>query len=107
MANIQATCPTCGLVHLRETGVLLTLYDTGQGNYYTFFCPTCRTEIAKEAPVEVARLLMRAQVRVNTVIVPGEIKDGDRTGPALSYDDLLDFILELYDGEVIVPEVKL
>lgn len=103
--EIKATCPTDGEVTLRETGVLLTIMDWGTGSTYTFFCPTCKEQIIKEAPADVIALLENV-VHVKRVHVPLEIQEGNRSGPPLTTDDLMEFIVELYsDSPILVPDM--
>lgn len=102
--EIKATCPTDGEVQLRETGVLLTIMDWGTGSTYTFFCPTCKEQVVKPADETIIHLLENV-VHVKRVHVPLEIQEGDRTGPALTTDDLMEFVVELYgDTELAVPD---
>lgn len=102
--EIKATCPTDGEVKLRETGVLLTLMDWGNGSTYTFFCPECKEEVVKPAPPDVIALLENV-VHVKHVHVPLEIVEDDRTGPPLTTDDLMEFVIELYgDAPIHVPD---
>lgn len=102
--EIKATCPTDGEVQLRETGVLLTIMDWGDGSTYTFFCPTCKEQVVKPADETIIHLLENV-VHVKRVHVPLEIQDGDRTGPPLTTDDLMEFVVGLYgDTELIAPD---
>ena len=94
--EIKATCPTCGETKLKESGMLLALMDWGNGSTYTFFCPTCKEEVVKAADSQVIQLLKNV-VHVKHVHVPLEIVEGCRTGPTLTTDDLMDFVIELYN----------
>lgn len=100
--QIKTNCPACGDVSLRESGVLLTLYDWGTIDTYHFFCPGCKTEIVKPATDEIVQLLEHV-VNVQRMHVPLEIQEDGRSGPALTSDDVMEFILELHAGPVSEP----
>lgn len=101
MTVIKVTCPYCGEQELAETGVLLTTSNCGWARY-AFMCPECKNEIIKEANDTVVGLLRNhTKVRQTHVQAPAEWVEDDHTGPALTYDDLLDFVLSL--GEDWLP----
>ena len=101
--EIKATCPSCGEVALRESAVLLTIFDWGDFDTYSFFCPSCKAEVTKQARPDVVAVLEHV-VHVKRLHVPMEIQEGGRTGPALTPDDAMEFILELYATEARVPD---
>lgn len=100
MATIKATCPVCGDVDLTARQVRVCVVEAVQDDLarrtYSFTCPSCRVVVEKPADQEVVRLLASAGVRVTLVPVPAEARE-PHNGPALGYDDLLDFALWL-DG---------
>lgn len=102
MTTIKATCPMCGDVDLAPSDVRLTVagssdgsaHETGTGwARYTFTCSGCSDQVAKTADHEVVALLSSAGVQIDHV--PAEALE-PRTGPALTYDDLLDFAMQLH-----------
>ncbi len=102
MTTIKATCPVCGDVDLAPSDVRLTVAGSGSSDpaapgwaTYTFRCSGCSDEVAKNADHEVVALLSSAGVRVDHV--PAEALEV-HVGPALTYDDLLDFAMQLHGG---------
>lgn len=94
MTTIKASCPTCGEVELSPADVCLMVCSHAPLSYYAFTCSGCRTEVRKPADDHVATLLVSGGVPVTVWEVPAEALEL-KTGPALSYDDLLDFALQL------------
>jgi hypothetical protein len=63
-------------------------------SYYAFDCGTCGEEVRKPADDHVVSLLVSGGVPAQVWDLPAEVLEV-KTGPALSYDDLLDFGLQL------------
>lgn len=63
-------------------------------SYSAFTCPGCATDVRKPADDHVVSLLVSGGVPTHVWELPGEALE-PRTGPCLSYDDLLDFALHL------------
>jgi hypothetical protein len=61
---------------------------------YSFLCPSCRLIVNKPAEQRVVELLVSAGVRVVNWDLPAELSEA-KSGPAISYDDLLAFHFEL------------
>jgi len=74
-----------------ELQVLICL-DTGDSTY-SFLCPSCRLIVNKPAEQHVGRLVS-AGVRVVNWDLPAELSE-PKSGPAITYDDLLAFHFEL------------
>lgn len=94
MTTIKASCPTCGEVELTPPDVALMVCTSAPLSYYAFSCPACRSEVRKPADDHVISLLMSGGVKATVWEVPAEVLE-PHAGPALTYDDLLDFALEL------------
>jgi endogenous inhibitor of DNA gyrase (YacG/DUF329 family) len=94
MTTIKASCPTCGEVELTSADVTLMVCNQAELSYYKFGCPKCQDEVRKPADDHVISLLMSGGVRAVVWEVPSEALE-IHDGPALSYDDLLDFALHL------------
>lgn len=94
MTTIKASCPSCGEVELTSDEVTLRVCNQAALSYYAFLCPTCDEEVRKPADSHVVSLLMSGGVRAETFEVPAEALEA-KSGPALGYDDLLDFALQL------------
>ncbi len=91
MTTIKATCPGCGEVDLAADDILLRISGSSSaGNSYGFSCPTCQEFVQKPADERVVRLLLSGGVIPVPVHVPAEVLE-PKTGPAFTYDDLLDF----------------
>lgn len=94
MTTIKASCPTCGEVELTPPDVTLVVASHQALSYYAFRCTTCAEEIRKPADDHVVSLLMSGGVQATVWEVPAEALEL-KGGPALGYDDLLDFVLQL------------
>ena len=94
MTTIKASCPACGEVELTSSDVTLMVCSYAPQSYYTFVCPKCTAEVRKPADDHVVSLLMSGGVRAEVWELPAEALE-THSGPALTYDDLLDFALQL------------
>ncbi len=94
MTTIKASCPTCGEVELTSKDIALRVCNHAPLSYYAFTCPKCRDEVRKPADDHIVSLLMSGGVRPQMWEVPAEALEA-KSGPALTYDDLLDFVLQL------------
>lgn len=94
MTVIRATCPRCGDVALSQFDVTLTivlpLYDRST---YRFDCPGCQETVIKSAEPEVVDLLKSGGVQVEEIRIPAEALER-HDGPPLTWDDLLDLMLD-------------
>jgi hypothetical protein len=94
VTTIKASCPTCGEVELTSKDITLRVCSHAPRSYYSFICPKCRDEVRKPADDHIISLLMSGGVRAQVWEVPAEALEA-KNGPALNYDDLLDFVLML------------
>ncbi|HEX8003057.1 MAG TPA: hypothetical protein VF519_10230 [Mycobacteriales bacterium] len=94
MTTIKASCPACGEVELTSADVTLMVCNHAPQSYYTFVCPKCCDTVRKPADDHVVSLLMSGGVRAEVWELPAEALES-HTGPTLTYDDLLDFALQL------------
>ena len=94
MTTIKASCPLCGEVELTPADVSLMVCTSAPLSYYAFTCSTCLDEVRKPADDHVVSLLVSGGVPAQVWDVPLEALEV-RPGPQLSYDDLLDFALQL------------
>jgi hypothetical protein len=94
MTTIKASCPSCGEVELTPADVSLMVCSHAPLSYYAFSCPGCHGEVRKPADDHVVSLLVSGGVPARVWDVPGEALEL-KEGPRLSYDDLLDFALQL------------
>ncbi len=94
MTTIKASCPSCGEVELTSADVRLMVCSHPPLSYYAFDCPGCVDEVRKPADEHVVTLLMSGGVPATVWELPAEALE-PHTGPALSYDDLLDFCTAL------------
>ena len=100
MTTIKASCPTCGEVELTPADVALMVCSHASLSYYAFDCQTCGDEVRKLADDHVVSLLVSGGVPAQVWELPGEALE-DKGGPALSYDDLLDFALQLGETDLL------
>ena len=105
MTTIKATCPMCGEVELTATEVRLVVCSVDTMSYYAFDCPGCVDEIRKPADPRIVALLLTGGVQATQWTIPAEALE-TKFGPALSYDDLLDFALLLQDtGDLVAAAI--
>lgn len=91
MTNIRATCPSCGEVDLTADDIDLRISNADDGSIYVFQCPQCVVKVAKPADSRIIQLLISGGVRATLVDDEPDL----HPGPAFTYDDLLDFHIEL------------
>jgi len=94
MTTIKASCPDCGEVELTPADVALMVCSIAALSYYAFDCHTCAREVRKPADDHVVSLLISGGVPAQVWNLPAEALE-TKAGPALTYDDLLDFALHL------------
>lgn len=94
VTTIRASCHTCGEVELTPPDIALRVCNHAPLSYYAFICPQCRDEIRKPADDHIISLLMSGGVRAQVWEVPAEALE-PKAGLQLTYDDLLDFVLQL------------
>lgn len=105
MTTIKASCPTCGEVELTNRDVSLSVCATTTSlSTYSFVCPRCRDEVRKPADDHVIRLLISGGVPADVWEIPAEALE-IKAGPALCYDDLLDFLLQLAGEDLLAARV--
>ncbi len=102
MTTIKASCPTCGEVELTPADVSLIVCSHAPLSYYSFACPGCTEQVRKPADDHVVSLLVSGGVSATVWEVPAEALE-PRTGPVLTYDDLLDFAIELASHDLLAP----
>ncbi len=102
MTTIKASCPTCGEVELTPADVSLVVCSHAALSYYSFACPGCTVQVRKPADDHVVSLLVSGGVPATVWEVPAEALE-PRTGPALTYDDLLDLAIELESTDLLAP----
>lgn len=100
MTTIKASCPSCGEVELTPADVSLMVCSHAPLSYYAFDCPSCATEVRKPADNHVVSLLVSGGVPATVWDLPGEALEV-HDGPRLSYDDLLDFALQLGSTDLL------
>jgi hypothetical protein len=100
VTTIKASCPTCGEVELTSTDISLMVCSHAAKSYYAFHCPHCLDEVRKPADDHVVSLLVSGGVPAQVWELPAEALEA-KPGPALSYDDLLDFVLMLGESDLL------
>ena len=95
MTTIKTSCPVCGDVELDPgADAPRRLLPQSDWSFYSFNCATCRDEIRKPADNEVVSLLVSGGVVAERWVIPAEALE-EHDGPAITYDDVLDFALGL------------
>lgn len=98
VATIRASCPTCGDVELTSRDVTVQVCAANNQGSYAFRCPECTFAVSKLAEQRIVDLLVSSGVRLSVWNLPAEMEE-PRYGPAISYDDLLDFHLLLQQDD--------
>lgn len=106
MATIKASCPCCGDVDLTPAQVRLVVCSVDAWSYYAFGCSGCGEEVRKPAGKDVQGLLRTGGVKVEHWVVPAEALE-EHAGPAITYDDVLDFALRLQSLDSPVPALSM
>ena len=104
MTTIKASCPTCGEVELTPADVRLMVCSHAPLSYYAFDCRGCGDEVRKPADDHVVSLLVSGGVPAQVWDLPAEALE-IKAGPALCYDDLLDFALKLGETDLLASLV--
>jgi hypothetical protein len=94
VATVRASCPGCGDVELTTREVQVQVCSATEEGTYSFVCPSCRLIVNKPAEPRVIELLVSAGVKVVSWDLPAELSEA-KSGPPISYDDLLAFHFEL------------
>jgi hypothetical protein len=94
VTTIKASCPSCGEVELSNDDIRLRVCSHGPLSYYSFTCPECAELVRKPADDHIVSLLMSGGVQAEVWEVPAEALE-PKSGAELTYDDLLDFVLQL------------
>ena len=105
MTTIKASCPDCGEVELTPADVRLMVCSYSPLSYYAFDCDTCRGEVRKPADDHVVSLLLSGGVEAVVWELPAEALE-PHEGPAICYDDLLDFALQLTEVDYLAAIVS-
>ena len=100
MTTIKASCPGCGEVELTSADISLMVCNHASLSYYAFTCPKCVDVVKKPADDHVVSLLVSGGVPAQVWDLPAEVLEV-KAGPALTYDDLLDFALELNSTDLL------
>lgn len=100
MTTIKASCPGCGEVELTPPDITLMVCSHAPLSYYAFECPKCECEVRKPADNHVVSLLVSGGVPAQVWDLPAEALER-KAGPALTYDDLLDFALKLGSSDFL------
>jgi hypothetical protein len=100
VTTIKASCPTCGEVELTSEDISLMVCNQASLSYYAFTCPSCYDEVRKPADDHVVSLLMSGGVHPTVWELPAEALEA-KVGPALTYDDLLDFALLIATDDLL------
>ena len=90
MAIIRASCPDCGDVELTSRDVTVRVNAVTNEGSYAFQCPECQLAVSKAAESRIVDLLVSSGVELYVWSVPAELLE-KKSGPAINYDDLLQF----------------
>ena len=105
MTTIKASCPDCGEVELTSADVRLMVCSYSPMSYYAFRCTTCGDEVRKPADDHVVSLLLSGGVEALVWELPAEALE-PHEGPAICYDDVLDFALKLSDTDLVASLIS-
>lgn len=98
-ANVKASCPACGDLEFPADAVTVREFPAAPDrNFYAFTCSKCHDRVQKPAGPDIIRLFVLGGVPIEKVTIPAEAlqaEDYQTQFPPLTYDDILDFRLEL------------
>ena len=90
---VQARCPTCGEVVAEASALMCGVSEPDEAALCEFPCPYCqRALLIPVPPIEIASLLLLGAQEAESL--PFELLEA-HSGPAVSWDELLDLHLEL------------
>jgi hypothetical protein len=81
-------------VELTTRDVQVRVCSTNNEGAYLFACPDCHMAVTKHADPRIVDLLVSSGVRLSVWQLPEELSER-KSGPPVSYDDLLEFHFEL------------
>jgi hypothetical protein len=105
VTTIKTSCPVCGDVELTPAQMRLVVCSRTEWSYYAFACTTCRDEIRKPADEEIVALLVSGGVVAEHWVIPAEALE-DHAGASITYDDVLDFALELDQVDLLAAMIS-
>lgn len=95
MPIFRVSCPQCGLVSVEGSEIDLRFCgNVPLPPYYTFICPVCLDLVRKDVDAGIAAVFIGNGVDAHIWNVPAEALELHQ-GPRLTYNDLLDFILDI------------
>lgn len=94
MSWIEASCPECGTVDCRAADFDLAVCGDTRASFYAFACPKCGDRVQKHADDRVVEVLIAEGVNPTFWELPAEMTE-EHSGPPLTTDDLLDFLILL------------
>ncbi len=100
MGTLKATCHDCGPVHIFPDEIELVVCNLPSLSHYSFPCPQCKQTVVKRASDAAIATLLGGNVKPTMWEVPAEAAE-PKPGPALTYDDLLDFALQLGESDTL------
>jgi hypothetical protein len=92
-------------VELTPSQVRLVVCSVKAWSYYAFTCGSCLEEVRKPAGRDVVALLISGGVVAEPWSVPAEALE-EHSGPALDYDDVLDFALWLDHADLVAAAAE-
>lgn len=94
--TVKASCPTCGDLSLPAELVTVVMYPRQPLiNFYEFVCPHCKQRIQKDASPEIVLILSTVPTTRRVVDIPSEVLEDHPVLPAMTNDDVLDFMLDI------------
>lgn len=94
MINIRALCDQCGQVTLGLPQIELIIREDDVKSFYSFRCPRCGVLCGGPADNRLVHFLIASGVKPKIGSLSTEIFER-KSGPPLTYDDLIDFHLLL------------
>jgi hypothetical protein len=89
--RISANCPSCGRIEVGADEIRLTVFvNRPELSHYDFHCDFCNDDISKPVTEPIVSILVAANVSSLFIEIPAEALE-PHTGPAICWDDILDF----------------
>ncbi len=105
MTAIRTTCPTCGVVEVGSTDILLTYDDQEGEGMYQFECPSCHEIIEKDADSKIAAVLRSVDVAEDRPDQRPIYPEHYENATPITKAEIAEFILDLHNEDYLAEQV--
>lgn len=95
--TVKASCPICGDFDIPSEKILVVLYpQVPKQNYISFNCPACTHPCERHELADGTLMALVCQGSPKKIVMlPAEVLEDHPILPAMTQDDVLDFMLEI------------